>query len=46
MSYVQKNFHYAILETFTDDVADEYIVQRESYWKNVLLSREFGYNEN
>lgn len=46
MSYIQKNFHYAILETFTDDVADEYIIQRESYWKNVLLSRKFGYNEN
>ncbi len=46
MSYIQDNFHYAILETFTDDVADEYIIQRESYWKNVLLSREFGYNEN
>lgn len=46
ISYVQKNFHYAILETFTDDVADEYIIQRESYWKNVLLSRKFGYNAN
>lgn len=46
MGYVQKNFHYAILETFTDDVADEYIIQRESYWKNVLLSRKFGYNAN
>lgn len=46
MSYVQKNFHYAILETFTDDIADEYIIQRESYWKNVLCTRKFGYNEN
>ena len=46
ISYIQKNFHYAILETFTDDVADEYIIQRESYWKKVLLSREFGYNAN
>ena len=46
MSYIQKNFRYAILETFTDDDTDEYIIQRESYWKKVLLSREFGYNEN
>lgn len=46
IGYIQKNFHYAILETFTDDAADEYIIQRESYWKNVLGTRKFGYNEN
>lgn len=46
MSYIQNNFHYAILETFTDDVADDYIIQRESYWKKVLCTRKFGYNEN
>lgn len=46
MNYIQKNFQYSLLETFVDDVDDEYVIRRESYWKNVLLSRKFGYNEN
>ena len=46
LSYIKKNFQYSILETFTDDVSDEYIISRESHWKEVLLSREFGYNAN
>ena len=46
LSYIQDNFQYSILETFTDDVSDEYIIGRESWWKEVLHSREFGYNAN
>ncbi|MDO4220053.1 MAG: GIY-YIG nuclease family protein [Candidatus Saccharibacteria bacterium] len=46
LSYIQENFQYSILETFTDDVSDEYIIARESYWKEALLSRQFGYNAN
>lgn len=46
LSYIKKNFRYSILETFTDDVSDEYIISRESYWKEALLSRTFGYNAN
>ena len=46
LAYIQKNFQYSILETFTDDVSDEYIIARESYWKEVLLTRTFGYNAN
>lgn len=46
LSYIQDNFQYSILETFTDDVSDEYIIGRESWWKEVLRSREFGYNAN
>ena len=47
MAYIEKNFQYALLETFTDDVSDEYIIDRESYWKEVLLTRgDFGYNVN
>ncbi len=46
LSYIQENFQYSILETFTDDVSDEYIIERESYWKEALLSRKFGYNAN
>lgn len=48
MEYIKKNFQYSILETFTDDASTEYIISRESYWKNMMLSREkrFGYNAN
>lgn len=40
------NFQYAILEIADSHASDEYILQRESYWKNVLRTREFGYNSN
>lgn len=46
IGYIQKNFQYSILETFTDDVSDEQIIQRENFWKGILLSRQFGYNAN
>ncbi len=46
IEYIHNNFHYALLETFTDNVPDEQIIQRESFWKEVLLTRDFGYNEN
>ena len=46
LSYIQDNFQYSILETFTDDVSDEYIITRESWWKEALRSRQFGYNAN
>lgn len=46
LSYIQENFQYSILETFTDDVSDEYIITRESWWKEALRSRQFGYNAN
>ena len=46
IEYIQKYFQYSILETFTEDVPDEYIIARESWWKEVLLSRKHGYNAN
>jgi hypothetical protein len=46
--YIKENFTYSILDTFRSAVDDAYIIEREIYWKNVLLTRErdFGYNEN
>lgn len=40
------NFQYSILEIADFHTSDETIIGRESYWKGVLLSREFGYNSN
>lgn len=43
---VMRNFKFSILEVFAFNTPDEVILQREAYWKNVLISREFGYNRN
>jgi hypothetical protein len=39
------NFQFAILEVCDINAGSDYILARESHWKNVLLSREFGYNQ-
>lgn len=43
---IQENIQYSILEIFTDDVLGEYIIARESFWKEGLLTRMFEYNMN
>ncbi len=40
------NFQYSILEIADLQDSVEEICARECHWKNVLLSREFGYNAN
>lgn len=44
--YIQNNFNYSILEIFKSTMDDQIIIERESWWKEVLQSRKFGYNEN
>lgn len=46
LDYVKRNFQYSILENYNAKVDDHVILKRESYWKEVLKSREFGYNSN
>lgn len=43
-----ENFKFAILETYKFGTSDETIHSRETYWKDVFMSREerFGYNKN
>lgn len=41
-----ENFQYSILEIADSHATQEYIIGREIYWKNAVLSREFGYNSN
>lgn len=40
------NFQYSILEIADTHTHSESITERETYWKNVLCSREYGYNSN
>ncbi len=44
--YVRENFHYSILEIYRSTISDELIIKRESWWKETLLTRKFGYNKN
>lgn len=44
-SYAYDNFQFSILECFFNTDKD-YISSRENHWKNVLMSRKHGYNEN
>ena len=40
------NFKYSILEVCNMNFGNEYVVERENYWKEVLLTRKFGLNKN
>ena len=44
--YVKNNFQYSILENYNAKVDDHIILDRESWWKEILQSRRFGYNDN
>lgn len=44
--YVKENFQYSILENYNARMDDNYILKRESWWKKVLCSKDFGYNKN
>lgn len=44
--HIKANFRYSILDIFKSTTEKESIIQRESWWKETLLSRKFGYNAN
>ena len=44
--YIKNNFRYSILVIFKSTTDDETIIARESWWKDTLLTRKFGYNSN
>ena len=44
--YVKKHFQYAILENYNAKVEDRVILIRESWWKETLQTRVWGYNSN
>jgi hypothetical protein len=47
IEYARKHFRFALLEHRTMKTDDDVIIQREQYWKSVLLTRgEYGYNKN
>lgn len=44
--YIEENFRFSILDIFKSTVDKETIIQRESWWKETLQTRKFGYNLN
>ena len=44
--YIKTYFKYSILENYNARVDKNIILQRESWWKETLGTREFGYNAN
>lgn len=41
-----RNFQFTVLEIADTHASKEDLIEREGYWKDVLNSREFGYNGN
>jgi hypothetical protein len=46
IDHMKNNFRYSILDIFKATTDDKTILNRESWWKSILKTREFGYNSN
>ena len=46
IEYARKNFRFSLVDAMQMTATKEKIIEREVYWKNVLLSKEHGYNRN
>ena len=46
LNHIKANFRYSILDIFKSTTDDETIIARETWWKEALLTKKFGYNKN
>jgi len=44
--YFRKTMRFALLEFWSMRTDDKHVIDRETYWKKVLLSRSLGHNRN
>ena len=44
--HMKENLRFALLEAMLPRTPEEAVLEREKYWKDVLLSRKFGLNRN
>ena len=44
--YARHNLIFALLEFWSMRTEDQHVIDRETYWKQVLLSRSLGHNRN
>lgn len=45
-NHINRYFRFSILDIFKSTIDDQTIIDKETWWKKVLLTREFGYNRN
>jgi hypothetical protein len=45
-SHIKEYFTFSILDIYKSTTDDNIIIKREQWWKQVLQSSQFGYNEN
>ena len=45
-NHIKENFRFSILDIYKSTTNSEIIIERESWWKETILSRKFGYNAN
>jgi hypothetical protein len=46
IEYARQNFKFSLLEFRSMNTDDNIIIEREQYWKRILLTGNFGYNKN
>lgn len=44
--HIKQYFRFSILDIYKSTTEDQIIINRESWWKEVLQCRRFGYNQN
>ncbi|WP_298137129.1 GIY-YIG nuclease family protein [Flavobacterium sp.] len=44
--HIKENFRFSILDIYKSTTDTQTIIERENWWKEVLMSRKFGYNRN
>ncbi len=44
--YARENLIFALLEFWSMRTDDQHVLNRETYWKQVLRTRSLGYNKN
>lgn len=44
--YYRQNMRFALLEFWSMRTDDQHVLDRETYWKQVLVSRSLGHNKN
>lgn len=46
LDHIRQNFRFSILDIYKSTTDDITIIDRENWWKEVLQTRRFGYNDN
>ncbi len=46
VEYARKHFHFTLLESWPFQTDKNIVLSREGYWKEALMTRDYGYNAN